>query len=263
MLSCDEQADLATAICATAEILGQTLSAAAAELMAKDLAEYPVEVIANALRACRRELTGKLTLAAVLQRIHADDGRPGRDEAWAIALQAGDERDTVVITGEIMAALQVARPILEARDKVGARMAFIGAYERLVAQARQQALPVKWLLSLGFDADLRNRAIEQARELGRLPAPEAERLLLRYQHSLPTGNGAAIAGLLTGSVGAPDPATRQRLQAIRDELQERRRRKDVQRRWDQRLALRAIQRRKAQLLQQVADLQAGEDEIRG
>lgn len=263
MLSSDQQAELAMAICATAETLGQTLSAAAAELMAKDLAEYTVEVIAAALQGCRRELAGKLTLAAVLQRIHAEDGRPGRDEAWSIALQAGDERDTVVLTGEILAALQVARPLLDARDKVGARMAFLNAYDRLVAEARRDAKPAKWEVSIGFDPQLRARAIEQARDMKRLPAPEADRLLLQHTQESPTGNGQAIAGLLTGSVGAPDPEVRQKLRAIKDELQERRRRKEIQRRWDRRKELRAARQRKADLLQQVAELQKGEEEIHG
>lgn len=253
MLSCEQQAELAAALCATAETLGHALSASAAELMAEDLAEYGMEHIAAALRACRKELTGKLTLAAILQRIHADDGRPNRDEAWAIAMQAGDERDTVVLTGEIMAALQVARPILEARDKVGARMAFLGAYDRLVAQARQQSQPVKWVVSLGFDPDLRSRAIEQARDLWRLPAPEAERLLLQYQQSAPTANGAAIAGLLTGSSAQPsDEVTRRHLRAIRDELQGRRRRRDVQARWDarkERMRLAALKQAAGELVQ--------------
>lgn len=236
MLSSDDIADLSAAIVATAETLGQTISASAAEMMADDLAEFAQDAIAAALRACRRELVGKLTLAAILQRIHAEDGRPGRDEAWAIALQAGDERDTVLLTGEIMAALQVARPILEARDKVGARMAFLNAYDRLTAKARQEAQPVKWEVSLGFDPELRARAIEQARDLGRLPAPEADRLLLQFRHETPSANGIAIAGLLTGSVAKPDPQTRQRLRAIRDELEGRRRRKDVQASWDARKA---------------------------
>lgn len=253
MLSCDQQAELAVAIVATAEILGQQMSASAAQLMAEDLAEYPADQIAAALRACRRELTGKLTLAAILQRIHAEDGRPCRDEAWAIALQAGDERDTVLLTSEIMAALQVARPILEARDKVGARMAFLNAYDRLTAQARQEAQPVKWEVSLGFDPDLRIRAIEQARNLGRLPAPEADRLLLRYAHEATTANGLAIAGLLTGNVAEPDSKTREKLRAIRDELQGRRRRKDIQARWDARKERMTLAKLKAVAVAAIAE----------
>lgn len=256
MLSCEQQAELAAALCATAETLGHALSASAAELMAEDLAEYGMEHIAAALRACRRELTGKLTLGAIMQRIQAADGRPGRDEAWAIALQAGDERDTVVMTGEILAALQVARPILEARDKVGARMAFLNAYDRLTNQARQEAQPVKWEVSLGFDPDLRIRAIEQARNLGRLPAAEASRLLLQYAQEAPSPNGLAIAGLLTGNSSKPDPQTREKLRAIRDGLQGRRRRKDIQARWDARKARMALAKRKAEDVAAIAEQEA-------
>lgn len=256
-LSFAEQAQLAAAIVATAETLGQTMSAAAAELMASDLSEYPAPDIIAALTACRRELTGKLTLAAVLQRIQAADGRPSRDEAWAIALQAGDERDTVVLTSEIMAALQVARPILEARDKVGARMAFLSAYDRLIAQARQDAQPVKWEVSLGFDPDLRSRAIEQARDLGRLPAPEADRLLLQHAQQSPSANGMAIAGLITGTVSKPDPQTREKLRAISDELKGRRRRKDVQSRWDARKERRALTAMKQAAAEAIASKQEG------
>lgn len=256
MLSCDQQAELAAALCATAETLGHALSASAAELMAEDLAEYGMEHIAAALRACRRELTSKLTLGAIMQRIQAADGRPGRDEAWAIALQAGDERDTVVLTSEIMAALQVARPILAARDKVGARMAFLNAYDRLIDQARQEAQPVKWEVSLGFDPDLRIRAIEQARNLGRLPAAEASRLLLQYAQQAPSANGMAIAGLITGTVSKPDPQTREKLRAIRDGLQGRRRRKDIQARWDARKARMALAKRKAEAVAAIAEQEA-------
>lgn len=256
MLSCDQQAELAAALCATAETLGHALSASAAELMAEDLAEYGMEHIAAALRACRRELTGKLTLGAIMQRIQAADGRPGRDEAWAIALQAGDERDTVLMTAEIMSALQVARPILEARDKVGARMAFLSAYDRLIAHARQEAQPVKWEVSLGFDPDLRIRAIEQARNLGRLPAAEASRLLLQYAQEAPSPNGLAIAGLLTGNSSKPDPQTREKLRAIRDGLQGRRRRKDIQARWDARKERRALAKLKAEAVAAIAEQEA-------
>ena len=256
MLNAEQQDNLLVALFATAELIGQELSAPAAQMMVQDLSDYSEDVVTRALQACRRELTGKLTLAAILQRVHVEDGRPGRDEAWAIALQAGDERDTVVMTSEIMAALQVARPILEARDKVGARMAFLNAYDRLTAQARQEAQPVKWEVSLGFDPDLRIRAIEQARNLGRLPAPEADRLLLQHAQEAPSPNGLAIAGLLTGNSSKPDPHTREKLRAIRDELQGRRRRKDIQARWDARKARMALTKRKAEAVAAIAEQEA-------
>lgn len=173
MLSYAETAELSMAICATAETLGQTLSAPAAKLMAEDLAEHPMDVIANALWACRREVTGKLTLAAILQRVQAADGRPGKDEAWAIAMTTNDEYETVVLTDEIQLALAAAKPVLDAGDKIGARMAFISAYERFVGQSREDAKPVNWHVSVGFDANRRIQAVTKAMELKRIPASTA------------------------------------------------------------------------------------------
>lgn len=230
MLSSEEQSQLAMAIVATAEVLGQLMSAKAAEMMAEDLAEHPVDLIAAALRACRRELTGKLTLAAILQRVHGADGRPEPNEAWAIAMQSMDEAETVLMTPEVQKAAAAAAPIYEAGDKVGARMAFIAAYERFTFAARQDAQPVEWRLSLGHDIAGRVRAIEEARVLGRLPAPAAT-LLLTHHNLEPVGEGGrAIAGLLTGdSVPAP-AAIRGRLAALRTGLDHLRRERAEERR---------------------------------
>lgn len=131
MLSSDQQAELAVAICATAEAMGQAISAGGAQLIAEDLSAYEPGVIIGALRACRREPAGRLSLGMVLKHIHAADSRPGKDEAWSIALAASDEHETVVLTTEIRQAMIASEPILEAGDKVGARMAFMSAYERL------------------------------------------------------------------------------------------------------------------------------------
>ena len=135
-------------------------------------------------------------------------------------------------------------------------MAFLSAYDRLTNQARQEAQPVKWEVSLGFDPDLRIRAIEQARNLGRLPAAEASRLLLQYAQEAPSPNGLAIAGLLTGNSLKPDPQTREKLRAIRDGLQGRRRRKDIQARWDARKARMALAKRKAEAVAAIAEQDA-------
>lgn len=228
-LSADQVARLALAIVATAEVLGQTLTADAAELMADDLADYPAEAVGAALKACRRQLAGKLTLAAILERVQAADGRPGKDEAWSIGLSSSDEFETVVLTEEIRQAMAAAAPILKVGDKVGARMAFLSTYERLVQQARGAAVPVSWSISVGFDAQRRIAAVEQAERLGRVsPAIAAEQRLL-LGHEAPTKNGRAIAGLITGN---PAPATadvQARLAVIRDDLAKSRREKEERR----------------------------------
>lgn len=214
-LSFAEQAQLAAAIVATAETLGQTMSAAAAELMASDLSEYPAPDIIAALTACRRELTGKLTLAAILQRVQAADGRPEPNEAWALALAASDEFDSVVLTDEIQLALGAARAILDAGDKVGARMSFLSAYQRLVDTARRENRPVKWSLSPGFDQQRRLMAVEEAGLLGRLPAPVVQQYRAQLTHEPVTQDGAAIAGLITGRAAMPSEDVRAKLQLVK------------------------------------------------
>ncbi|MCK9802113.1 hypothetical protein M1B34_31750 [Pseudomonas sp. MAFF 302030] len=220
MLSYAEIAELSMAICATAETLGQTLSAPAAKLMAEDLAEHPMDAIANALWSCRRELTGKLTLASILQRVQAADGRPGKDEAWAIAMTTNDEFETVVLTDEIQLALAAAKPVLDAGDKIGARMAFISAYERFVGQAREDAKPVSWHVSVGFDANRRIQAVTKAVELKRIPREHGQKYLADLSVEPITEDGRAIAGLLTGTVARPAPALREKLLLVKSSMLE-------------------------------------------
>ena len=88
---------LLKAIAVTAELTGTTQSAAAAEIMAQDLARFPESQVLSALTMCRRELKGRLTIADVIQRL--DDGRPGAEEAWAMIPKS--EGSTVVWTAEM------------------------------------------------------------------------------------------------------------------------------------------------------------------
>mgnify|MGYP000542203258 CR=1 FL=1 len=220
MLSSDEIAQLAGAICATAETLGQTISAGAAQLMAEDLAEYSAGDIRKALQSCRRELTGRLTLAAVLSRIQAEDGRPGKDEAWSIAMAASDEHDTVVLTPEIRQAMAASGPILSAGDKVGARMAFLSAYERLVASARSEAAPVVWEVSLGYDQARRVIAIESAVRSQLITQEAGSKYLADLRIAPVTEDGRAVAGLLTGTVSRPSVNVREKIQIIKNNMAE-------------------------------------------
>lgn len=135
------------------------------------------------------DLAGK-----VREIIDRSTGRPSADEAWALALQAADEDDTVVWTNEIAQAYGAASEILTAGDKVGARMAFRAAYERIV---QDTVGPAKWQVSLGHDPERRETAITKAVQIGRLNHEQAGRYLPAPEI---TGEGRAIAGLLTGKV---------------------------------------------------------------
>lgn len=217
----EQEARLALAICATAEIMGHTLTADAAVTMADDLAYYSPESVALALKACRREVNGKLTLSAILQRVQAADGRPAKDEAWSIALAASDEFDTVVLTDEIQLALNGVRAVLDTGDKVGARMAFLSTYERLVLQARAEGKPTQWNVSIGFDPGRRIAAVTAAVQMQRIPRDRGQLLLADLSHEPITLDGQAVAGLLTGSAAPPaSAATRAKLNDIRAQLKE-------------------------------------------
>lgn len=214
-----KRADLAKALIVTAEVMGHELSAIGAETMADDLAAYPADGVAGALRRCRRELTGKLTLAAILQRI--DDGRPGVEQAWAIASQARDEAATLVWTDEMSEAWGAASKL---RDDVAARMAFKEAYTGLLTLARDDGRPTRWTVSLGHDQSRRSGPILEAVEAKRLTADRAREYvhpglpdfdtadarLLRLEgnasSALPKGSAAqldAVNEMLAG-IGGPD-----------------------------------------------------------
>ena len=138
------------------------------------------------------------------------------DEAWAQALQASDERNTVVWTNEAAQALVSASLILAEGDKIGARMAFKQSYERSVQLAVSERRAPRPLVSLGWDMQTRVDALESSVVSGLLSRDQAEPHLLSARSEI-TGGGAAIAGLLSGKViqhpSAPD-AVKRRLEEV-------------------------------------------------
>lgn len=206
---------LLEAIAVTAELLGTELSRGALLAMEDDLSNYPEQAVLTALTRCRRELSGRLTLAAVIERLEQADGRPGADESWAMALEAEDEAQTVVWTDEISEAFSCARPLLDINDKVGARMAFRQAYERITRDARQAGRMAEWTVSLGWDRDLRTEAIQRAMDCGRLTTDQAQRFL-----PSPSDGGPVAQLLLTGNVVQHPAIEQARLAELRRAIQE-------------------------------------------
>jgi hypothetical protein len=163
---------LVQAIAVTAELTGTDLTQCAAEMIAEDLARYPAAQVLGALRRCRLELRGRLTVAEVLARL--DDGRPGPEEAWAMVPK--DEAVSVVWSDEMRIAFGVAGPLME-EDPVAARMAFKEAYITAVQKARDEGTSVRWEPSLGHDPNGREAVLIQAAQLGRLTTEHALSLL--------------------------------------------------------------------------------------
>lgn len=176
-LTTEQHEQVLELVYATAEVLGQEMRPSAGMLIADDLSAYPFAEIARALARCRAELHGKLTLAAIIERLPSANAHLTGNEAWALALNSTDEQETVVWTPEIARAFAMARPVLNGGDKVGARMSFLAAYERELADAKAEARQPEWQVSLGHDPQRREIVLNDAVSAGKLPAPKAERLL--------------------------------------------------------------------------------------
>lgn len=167
----EQEEQLVDMILVTAEVMGHELKPSAVMMMVSDLSGYDFAAVANTLNRCRKEQTGRLTLKGILDLLAPAGGWLTANEAWSLALPAADERNTVVWTSEASKAWSVALPLLEVGDKVGARMAFIAAYERHVSTAKSEGKQPVHEVSAGWDAAGRDLAIQQAQIAGLLPPP--------------------------------------------------------------------------------------------
>jgi len=182
------------ALAVTAEICATELSEAATAEMVEELSLYPDDVVLHALRRCRRELSRRLTLAAILERV--DTGWPDPQEAWALCPHS--EHDTTVWTQEIAEAFEAVRQMT---DRVAARVAFLEIYRKKIASRRDSSEKPAWLVSLGHDVSSRESTIKAAVDKGRLTAGAAQVLC-------PSLRPAQDAHLLPGSTEAdPDAPT--------------------------------------------------------
>lgn len=220
MLSSEAKGQLIDALCLTAEAMGNVITPTAAAMMADDLESYELNILGRALRACRREVKGRLTVADIIQRCESEDGRPGKDEAWSIALDASDEFGTAVMTYEIQQAMASSNILLDEGDMIGARMAFISTYDRLVREARQDARPVEWIVSLGHAPERREQAIQKAVQLGRLTNDRAAQYTGMLCINGPSHTGQAVAGLLTGKVVKPKEEHREKFQSLKERIKQ-------------------------------------------
>lgn len=137
----------------------------------KMLEPFPFPVIVKAMRSYAEEETKFPPIPVAIAKLcKLMDGRPGVEEAWAIALTASDEADTLVWTPEIAEAFNLCRPMIDKDELISARMMFKEAYTKLIANARLNFKPVKWQVSIGTDATRREDALQAAVTSGLLPA---------------------------------------------------------------------------------------------
>lgn len=211
-------------LAATMDVYGRPITTAFVDIFFAALGAHDLPTVREALSRHIQDPDGgrfapkPADLIRQIQNGKAADGRPGREEAWAIAQLAADESRTVILSDEIIGALEVARPLLEARDKVAARLAFTEAYDRLVSERRASAEPLSWHVSLGTDKHGRIHAIEQAKIMGRLPAPAADLMIADMRETPISADGLAIAGLLGGPAQAKPEELRAKWQELRKQV---------------------------------------------
>src|SRR5512144_689854 len=179
-------ATLLQAVMVTAELCGYPFtSESVATVFIEDLAGYLEPRVLAALKRCRLEHKGRLTVADVLSRI--EDGRPGVETAWAQIATLQDERKSLVWCEEMRLAWAAALPLLERGDAIAARMAFKEEYTRLLTSARQERTPPQWTLTPGSDPDHRGQVVTEAAAQGLISAEYAVKLLPYQQPPTPAG----------------------------------------------------------------------------
>ena len=187
--------EILQAITVVCELTATEMSGMAKAAMAEELLPYPLADVLAALRRCRRELTGRLTLAAVLSRM--DTGLISADEAFGLLVDSWKNESLTLVIPEIaMQAMGMgAQGLLNAGDKVGARMAFKEAYNRLAGSLKTGEKP-QWFVSAGTDKQQMTQAIMQAVEQGRLTKSHANALLPseadEARHLLETGKPLSL-----------------------------------------------------------------------
>lgn len=143
------------------------------------LSSFPDQVIERAIYAhlsdpgegrFKPSLAGIIGRCTALARV---PGWPSADEAWALAPKSED--DSAMLIQEVAEALATSREC--GTDRVAARMAFKGTYERLVEQAKVEGRVPKFFYSPGRDAMGRVDCLVKAVAKG-LMKPEAIPALL-------------------------------------------------------------------------------------
>lgn len=160
------------------------------------LSTYPLNVVLAAINAHmldprRGQYAPKP--ADIVAQIEAGSpwlNRLSADEAWA--MMPASEEESIVWTDEMAQAFAIASPLLADGDRIGARMAFKGAYERMSEQNRAAGRPVKWTVSRGWNADNLESVVRDAVRLGRISPEQAREHVAAIEYKQATNIGLLV-----------------------------------------------------------------------
>lgn len=182
----------------------------------EDLEPYPFAAVRQAFAQHRRTSERPPTSAAILGFLPDLLGHPSPEEAWNRLPKS--EYDAGYVTSQIMQAYGACGDSLGRGDLIGARMAFLEAYRRAVAEARLTGQRAVYFYSgaTGGDFEQRRQLQEkhtlEAAERGWLSHDRAQEILTGIAHDLGKDQVATVQRLggsqqtvkrLTGS-GSPE-----------------------------------------------------------
>jgi len=202
----NELAELSKMLAATMELYDRQIGESAVFIWVSTLEKFSLDDIRAALTAhIQHPERGRFApkpadvIAAMQDRIRIH--WQSADEAWAAALQASDERVTVVWSEAAAKAYADCQPIMASGDSIGARMAFKASYEREMQQAIRELRTPQHTVSLGHDPVQRVEAVELAVQRGALQHAHGERLLLGARKE--AGEAPQAFARLAGKVEQP------------------------------------------------------------
>jgi len=181
---------------ATMSLYDRELANDALHLWWGALEHLPIEAVTKALQAHIQGEGGHFAPlpADVIKASKQESGHIPPDEAWALALTALDDQDSIIWTTQVAEAWGAAWPCMENGDKYGARLTFLSAYDRCI----KEGSPV-WKVSLGYSHEGRERAVDEALRRGIVNAEKARSLLPYSCQRVPSS-----AGLLPAPERTPE-----------------------------------------------------------
>lgn len=166
------------------ELYGQQASTTKVNIYWSTLGQYPIDSLRRAANTWVRKSEFMPKPADLINLMGGSSNHLSPDEAWAIAILASDETNTVVWTNEIAKAWAQAEIVYKNGDKIGARRTFIEAYERLVNESMMSGRISEAFVSLGSDKAKRADAINHAVFTGLLTQEKANYYLPKPENTI-------------------------------------------------------------------------------
>ena len=165
------------------ELYGQQASTTKVNIYWSTLGQYPIDSLRRAANTWVRKSEFMPKPADLINLMGGPNNHLSPDEAWAIAILASDETNTLVWTNEIAKAWAQAEIVYRNGDKIGARRTFIEAYERLVNESMMNGKSVEVFVSPGSDKLKRTDAINHAVFTGLLTQEKANHYLPKPENT--------------------------------------------------------------------------------